>query len=131
MTIINRRHQRVILQQSGLDNFWHTLQEHFAGESARRWRELAMLSLRVNSGWSLTQLSFLFGRDKTEISRVLLRLRKELRRRFHVQWRNPARDRSPSTSPTEPGATPHSSVCRRDPRRGQSRSSLREKNSGR
>jgi hypothetical protein len=91
MTIINRRYQRVVLHQSGIDHFWQMLQEHYAGDNALRWRRLAMLSLRVNSGWSLEQLGFLFGRDKGEIARALKRLRKELRTRFQVVWRDPAR----------------------------------------
>lgn len=101
MTIINRRHQRVLLHQSGIDHFWQMLQEHYAGDSAVRWRKLAMLSLRVNSGWSLEQLGFLFGREKAEIARALNRLRKDLRTRFHVQWRSPAsRERQrPESSP--------------------------------
>jgi len=90
MTIVNRRQQRVVLERSGIDQFWRTLQEHYAGTRASRWRRLAMLSLRVNSGWTLEQLGLLFHRDKSEIARALAAVRKQLRARFQVNLRAPA-----------------------------------------
>ena len=46
---------KVVLPKSGPDSFWQTVHETYAGDDQRKWKYLAMLALRENSGWPAGQ----------------------------------------------------------------------------
>ncbi|MFO1022607.1 MAG: hypothetical protein U0903_18205 [Planctomycetales bacterium] len=97
MSTINLDGFKVILPRSGADEFWQKIHEHYAQDDDRKWKYLAMLALRENAGWPLTQIGQVFGHPKGHVSRCLESIKSELRARFAVQWEeagfsNPGRE---------------------------------------
>lgn len=43
-----------------------------------------MLALRENAGWPLEQIGLVFGHPKGHVTRCLVKIKQELRRRFHM-----------------------------------------------
>lgn len=82
MSIINRWGDKVILPRLGPDQFWNDVRAHYAGAEPQKWKALAMLALRVNTGWSLDMIGNAFGHDRGHISRSLTTLCRELKDRF-------------------------------------------------
>lgn len=86
MTIVNRKHERVLLSHHIPQEFWNNLHEHYAGRNRVRWMRLAMLSLRINGNWPIENIAFLFKRDKGSVSRLLEHLKRQLRDRFDCEF---------------------------------------------
>lgn len=78
MSVVDSRQVKVLLPRSGLDPFWQRLLAEAAGDSLRR-KYLAMLALRENSGWPLDAIGGVFEHPKGHVSRVIRRLKNELR----------------------------------------------------
>jgi hypothetical protein len=79
MSTVNQKNLKILLPRTGPDVFWQTIFEEFAQEDDRKWRYLAMLALRENSGWSLEHIAKLFKHKTGHVSRCLLRIKEELR----------------------------------------------------
>lgn len=74
--------KKIPLPRSGPGPFWAAVDAHFAGGDARRWKYLAMLSLRENCGWPLESVGAAFGHPKGHVSRCLAKVKADLRVRF-------------------------------------------------
>ena len=73
---------KVMLPRSGADSFWKLVNDHFAGADQRKWKYLAILALRENAGWPLDKIGNVFGHPKGHITRILSRIKEELRLTF-------------------------------------------------
>ena len=84
MSMIDRWGDKVVLQRIGPDDFWKDVRAFYAGDEMPRWRNLAMLALHVNAGWSLEMIAHAFGLERGSVSRALTRLRADLQE--HFEW---------------------------------------------
>lgn len=92
MTIMNARRQcRMILRKQDT-SFWDTLQRFYAGSDAELWRPLAMLVLRVDTGWTVEQIAMTFEITPGHVSRCLQRVKRDLRSRFQLPQDSPEWD---------------------------------------
>lgn len=106
MSTTNYRGQKVILPRSGTDEFWQQIHEHYAGQDSRKWKYLAMLSLRENCGWSLEQIGLVFDHPKGHVSRCLVAIKRDLRERFDVDWEDGFSDPDDLQLDAAPSRTP-------------------------
>jgi hypothetical protein len=97
MSVTNRKGTKVLLPRTGPDAFWDALDEEFSPQDDRRWRYLAMLALRENSGWPVERIGRAFGHNKGHITRCIERIKQEIRDRFNIDdlWNDPL-DRTPA-----------------------------------
>ncbi|HCS54478.1 sigma factor-like helix-turn-helix DNA-binding protein [Rubinisphaera sp.] len=82
MTVISEHGERVFLPRMGREDFWKTMHEHYAGDHPGRWKSLAILALRENAGWPLETIGAVFGHHRGHVSRILKRVKSELRETF-------------------------------------------------
>lgn len=82
MSVMNADKVKVILPRSGADEFWTEVHRSYADDDPRKWKYLAMLSLRVNGGWPVECIGRAFGHPKGHVTRCLSRVQQELRDRF-------------------------------------------------
>ena len=82
MSTVNQKNLKVLLPRTGPDVFWQTIFEEYAQGDDRKWRYLAMLALRENSGWPLEHIAKLFNHKTGHVSRCLSRIKEELREVF-------------------------------------------------
>jgi len=90
MSVVNRNQVKVTLYRDGEDSFWKLIRQEFLqgppSQRRRRLKYLAMLALRVNSGWTVEQIGDLFGHPKGHIPRCLERIKQEIRDAFDVEY---------------------------------------------
>ncbi len=84
MSTIKQDGTKIILPRTGPDHFWRLVHDHYAHEDPKKWKYLAMLALRENAGWPLEQIGLVFGHPKGHVTRCLVKIKQELRRRFHM-----------------------------------------------
>lgn len=72
---------QVALPTSG-PGFWGTIITEYCAGDRRRFRYVAMLALREQSGWTLEMLGQTFGHPKGHVSRILRKVTRDLQRRF-------------------------------------------------
>ena len=82
MSVVNSRNEKILLPRSGADGFWRTVMDHYAGEDTLRWKYLAMLALRENSGWPLDTIGLVFEHPRGHVSRCLRKVKAELCEQF-------------------------------------------------
>lgn len=75
---------KVVLPRTDPDHFWKLIHKHYAKEDQQKWKVLAMLALRENSGWPLEEIGTLFGHSKGHVSRCLEKIKSELRSKFEM-----------------------------------------------
>lgn len=85
MSVTDRNQVKVVLPRSGPQHFWQIIANHFAGEDPLRWKYLAMLALRENSGWPLDWIGAVFGHPKGHVTRCLKRIKGQLRDHFQPE----------------------------------------------
>jgi len=102
MTVMNRKHERIVFPRSTLHEFWLTLRDHYAHEDPRNWKYLAMLALQENSGWSQEQIGLAFGHPKGHVSRCLHAVKRRLRAQFQVPAGVLSRDDEGFSDPDRP-----------------------------
>jgi hypothetical protein len=88
--LFNRRGEpigdiKVELPRLGMDNFWDEIKEKYAQENPRKWKQLAVLCLRENSGWETEMIGLAFNHPKGHISRILVTIKAEIRKRFEIE----------------------------------------------
>lgn len=80
MSVIDRKnHCKIVLPRTGRDLFWRAVREHYAEASRRKWRQLAMLWLRVYSDWPIEQIGRAFGYSDGHVTRNLQSICNDLR----------------------------------------------------
>ena len=94
MSISNVEGLKVILPKIQEDAFWVTVPKDFAKGNRLRWKYLAMLALKVNGGWTLTDIGKAFGHPKGHVARSIKTIKTELRQRYHY---NPKSHHTEST----------------------------------
>lgn len=82
MSVVGQSGERVLLPRVGREDFWKLIHEEYAGEDRQRWKGLAMLALRENGGWPLAVIGEVFGHHRGHVSRILTKVKSELRERF-------------------------------------------------
>lgn len=82
MTVIDEAGNKIVLPRLGPDRFWAQLAQHYAGDSPRRWKYLAMLTLHESAGWTLEQIACAFRHPRGHVSRCIAGLKRDLRRKF-------------------------------------------------
>lgn len=87
MTVVDHNGFKLILARYGDDVFWTEVASKYAGESAERWRNLAILALRENAAWPLERISLAVGICGGQVSRMLTKVKAELRERFDEEYR--------------------------------------------
>jgi len=88
MSVTNYRGEKVNLSRVGKDQFWKRIHDHYAREDATKWKHLAMLSLHETAGWPLEQVGNAFNHHKGHVQRCIQNMKKELQRRFDVDWKD-------------------------------------------
>ena len=72
MSVIDRKnHCKIVLPRTGRDLFWRAVREHYAQASRLKWKQLAMLWLRVYSDWPVEQIARAFGLTRGHVARSL------------------------------------------------------------
>ncbi len=84
MSTVNQKNLKVLLPRTGPDVFWQTIFDTFALDDDRKWRYLAMLALRENSGWPMEHIARLFKHKTGHVTRCLDRIKEELREVFLI-----------------------------------------------
>ena len=84
MSVADQEGFKVVLPREGLDQFWQTIQDHYANEEQTKWKYLAILALRENAGWRLEQIGLAFGHPKGHITRCLKAIKLELKNQFAI-----------------------------------------------
>ena len=79
MSVMCKDGCKVILPRSGRDDSWIAIRRHYARASKRKWKQLAILWLRVYSDWPLDQISCALGLSRGHVVRSLRLIREELR----------------------------------------------------
>jgi hypothetical protein len=80
MSVIDRKYGcRIFLPRKGRDLFWRAVRRHYAQASRRKWKQLAMLWLRVYSDWPIRQIGLAFGYTDGHVTRNLQLICAELR----------------------------------------------------
>lgn len=92
MTTVDHNGFKVILARFGDDVFWSEVADKYADQRPDRWRNLAILALRENAGWPLDRISMSFGISCGQLSRVLSKVKSELRERFDKEYHAMLRD---------------------------------------
>jgi len=92
MSVVDKNGIKIVLPSPSFDGLWAKVQDEYAGDCDLRWRYLAMLALRENSGWSLERIGRVFHHSKGHVSRCLRSIRKDLRQLTHEP-----NDRDPAT----------------------------------
>ena len=82
MSVTNRIDVKIVLPRSGPDDFWQLLMDDFAGNDPLKWKYLAMLALRENSGWPLAAIGVVFNHPKGHVSRCLKNIKARIRERY-------------------------------------------------
>lgn len=90
MSLRNPHGQQIELPRHGANHFWEIVQKHYAGSDQRCWRYLAILALRENAGWPLEQIGQVFGHPKGHVTRILRKVKQELKDRFRPEPEEPA-----------------------------------------
>ena len=88
MTTIRENCQKVLLPRLTGEDFWTVIHREYAQDDAKKWKVLAILALRENAGWPLEKIGFVFGHHKGHISRLLEKVKQDLRERFELspEW---------------------------------------------
>lgn len=83
MTILRQnRSERVQIPAGSHEEFWSTLTAHYAGHDPQQWKELAMLVLSVQAGWTNERIAYAFEQTPGHVSRTLQTVKRALRSRF-------------------------------------------------
>lgn len=82
MSVMHQDGRKILLGRGGPDEFWSTIQKHYAHENPLTWKYLAMLALRENAGWPLEYICRVFDHDKGHITRCLHLIKRDIRTRF-------------------------------------------------
>lgn len=85
MSTVNRHDVKITLPRTGTDPLWQQLLTEFAIDDPLRWKYLAMLALRENSGWSMQDIGFVFGHSKGHVSRCLANIKRQVRKHLEAQ----------------------------------------------
>ena len=85
MSTIRQNGLKTILPRGGADDIWKAIHEGFAHDDERKWRYLAMLSLREAAGWPLEYIGLLFSHPKGHVTRCLRQIKRELRDEFRPE----------------------------------------------
>jgi len=85
VSVMNSKEAKVLLPRSGPDQFWRTIQQHYAGEDEIVWKRLAMVALRENAGWPIELIATAFGHHKGHVSRSIEATKREIRRQFRAE----------------------------------------------
>jgi hypothetical protein len=80
MSIVDREGRKVDVARSGTDEFWRRVQTDYAGTDQRRWKYVAMLTLREAAGWSVEQIGIVFDHPRGHVSRCLRSIKADLKR---------------------------------------------------
>ncbi len=84
MSAVTRGGMKIHLPRQGLDPFWETVLTSYALDDTTRWRNLAMLVLRENAGWSFDQIGTVFGLNKGHVLRCIRHVTRDLRETFQL-----------------------------------------------
>lgn len=79
MSIVRQNNQKVLLPRLDGEDFWEMIHDHYAHQDVQKWKGLAILALRENAGWPLEKIGFVFGHHKGHVSRILVKVKQELR----------------------------------------------------
>lgn len=82
MSLMDTFEQKQLLPRHGADEFWSEIQELYAKEDPLAWQRLAMFALRESVGWTIDQIGFATGRHPGHVTRAILSVKQELRRKF-------------------------------------------------
>lgn len=73
---------KVVLPNTGLEEFWRRLDEDYARQNPRLWKNLAMLALRDVCEWRLGMIERAFATSRGQIVRALDSVKSDVRARF-------------------------------------------------
>ena len=85
MSVVDFRGVRTPLPRRDPERFWDRLRESYCRSDRRRWRRLAMLTLREAAGWPDDRIAAAFDVDRAQVPRCLATLRRDLRRKFEAE----------------------------------------------
>lgn len=95
---------RLVAAQEGPGPFLLALMEAYAEDDGEAWRRLAMLALREQVSWPLSNIAVAFGHSRGHVKRLMDQTKRELRAK--VPAKEPPPDETlteecPPTPPTE------------------------------
>ena len=79
------------------DRFWGNLRKHYVADDARRWKQLAMLTLAEAADWPPDRIAAAFGVSARQVNRGV----SDTRRRLARQFRPEGPDDEPGDGPEE------------------------------
>lgn len=78
-----RAGEKIVLPRSR--DLWTVLQQKWAGDSAVRWKALAMLHLWVHCNWSLSMIGQAFGQHRGRVSRLIRNAQRQIADQFEPE----------------------------------------------
>ncbi len=103
MSVVSEEGSKVILPRVGPEEFWDLVREHYACEDPQRWKALAILALRENAGWPLETIGHVFGHHRGHVSRILAKVKRDLRSQFERSPDWLGLDEEGFSDPDQPG----------------------------
>jgi hypothetical protein len=82
MTAVDPRGEKIELPRDMATSFWQEVQRHYAEDDSQKWKLLAMLALRENSGWTMEQIGYAIGHARGHVSRCIRQVKDDLQLRF-------------------------------------------------
>lgn len=99
MSTMNEDGVKIVLERGGPEEFWETIERHYADNDPFKWKYLAALVLRELARWPVERIALALDHDKGHISRALQQIQFDLRRCFQAppDWEHDRPQQTPES----------------------------------